>query len=46
MISIEIPRDSILKIEEGTFDRLLKIPMVENYGFIETSKIQPDGDLA
>lgn len=46
---VQIPRGSKVKAEFETqlyYDRLLNIPMVENYGFINGSKLQPDGDLA
>lgn len=46
---IEIPRGSFIKSEHESslyYDRLLQIPMVENYGFINGSSIQEDGDLA
>lgn len=45
MIQIEIPKGSMLKMEENRLDRLLLFPNVQNYGFIEDSSIQEDGDL-
>lgn len=48
-VFVEIPKDSPYKIEKTKqifLDRVLKIPCVQNYGYIVDSTIQPDGDLA
>lgn len=47
---IQIPTNCQIKYqalgENIYYDRILPIPMVENYGYVEGSKIQEDGDLA